>query len=401
MMAEGYKWQILVVDDRQADEIAELFDKNKDKYAPDEINIRKIEDFDEAIESIASSHFDLVILDIKDDSIDMDDGSELRGLEVYTKIKEIRFVPVIFYTALPEYAAQEENAFVSVIERGDTEKLLDSTKYYFVGGFTRLNRHLEIEQRKYMWEFVSENWKELTNDIFKDQENQYIQSELTYMLTRRLAYLLRTASVRNYIDSDDTSDSLNIHPIEMYLYPPQNDTLFPGDIVLEKENGEKYLVLTPACDIAQEKADHVLLVHIFEIINHSAIAEWKESDERVEEYKKQEKTIEKTQKELETAANKKKGEVKSLLNNRSSERYRILPGTFFLSTSVIDFQSLKVIPIAEKDNYDIICSLDSPFREQMSQYFSTYYGRIGTPDMNRKDFINKNIEELQKKIASE
>jgi hypothetical protein len=88
-----------------------------------------------------------------------------------------------------------------------------------------------------------------------------------------------------------------------------------------------------------------------------------------------------------------------ICNNRNAKvegkkfqpkRYIFLPETFFIPDLVIDFQALFQIPLDEIKNENRIASLDSPFAEAYVSQFSEYYGRLGTPDIN-KDFVYNRI----------
>ena len=214
-------------------------------------------------------------------------------------------------------------------------------------------------------------------------------AELAYLVARRVAYGLSRNSVREFLGIS----SKYINPLEMYLYPSPNDKCSPGDVVREKTTGSMWMVLTPACDFENEKAENVLLAHLNELTNHPLYKTWVDSNAKFAQIDNKHKDY----KIIETAFKDARGDVKSLVKDKKAERYKFIPGTFFLPNCVLDFQDLKNLPLNNQDEFEQICSLDSPFREEILHLFSRYYGRIGTPDINKDDVWTIVEESFKKK----
>jgi|SRR5438128_12629700 len=83
--------------------------------------------------------------------------------------------------------------------------------------------------------------------------------------------------------------------------------------------------------------------------------------------------------------------------NMQSERYKFLPGTFFLPDLIVDFQHLKALPCNELDRLEVITSLDSPYAESVLARFARYYGRLGTPDIDKQVVLSR----LQSSVENE
>jgi hypothetical protein len=64
------------------------------------------------------------------------------------------------------------------------------------------------------------------------------------------------------------------------------------------------------------------------------------------------------------------------------ERFMFLPGTNTFPDLVIDRQQLSTVAENQRDDFDRIASLDSPFAEKLGSLFARHYGRIGTPDLD-------------------
>src|SRR5688500_2248341 len=100
-MSIGTKWRLLVVEDNEtiASELLEAIPSFVDE--PDTATADLCKTFEAATERLTADRYDLIILDLKDDSAawDLSDESPA-GLKVFEELKKSRFVPVVFYTAL-------------------------------------------------------------------------------------------------------------------------------------------------------------------------------------------------------------------------------------------------------------------------------------------------------------
>ena len=114
----GMKWRFLIVEDkedsvRQLQEIAPAC-----VDAPDEVEVDVCSTFREAAARLKTERFDLLILDLKDDSdTTLEADSSPAGLVIFEELKKTRFVPVVFYTALAHKVRSEETSFVRVVEK--------------------------------------------------------------------------------------------------------------------------------------------------------------------------------------------------------------------------------------------------------------------------------------------
>ena len=81
------------------------------------------------------------------------------------------------------------------------------------------------------------------------------------------------------------------------------------------------------------------------------------------------------------------------------ERYKYLPGTFFLEDSVVDFQDIVAVSIADVSVLARVACLDSPFAEALLGRFTRYFGRLGTPDVS-KSAVFERLDLLRKRQSS-
>lgn len=365
------QWKVLVVEDMAdiAAQIRESADAGGWVAAPESMEVESCENFADALRRVTEIRFDLLILDLKDDREELPDEGELPGVKVFKEFQRHRFVPVIFYTALPNYVADRASAFVKVVEKtGGIVALRAAVHEVFKTHLPALARHIEDQQRKYMWEFVSDNW----GDFQKLNE----RIDLAYLLARHLASFLSGPAIKKFIHQLEGSadESGEVHPLEMYLVPPSNDVPLAGDIRKRREGEQTtyWVILTPSCDFENEKAETVLLAHCRPLVDFPAYIEW-----------------------LPNKADKSKlGNLKALMGDNppkaQPDRYKFLPGTFFLPDLVVDFQQTRCVAVTELANYEPVASLDSPYAEALSSKVGRYLGRVGAPNIDR-DFVLRRL----------
>jgi hypothetical protein len=75
--------------------------------------------------------------------------------------------------------------------------------------------------------------------------------------------------------------------------------------------------------------------------------------------------------------------------NTQAERFKFLPGTYFLPDSIVDFQKIRAVPCDEIKKLEVVASLDSPFAEAVLARFSRYFGRLGIPDIDKNIVLSR------------
>lgn len=370
-------WRVLIIEDDKNICSQVEADATLGKLLPDvgKMQAEVCRTFHSALALLDSTRFDFLILDLgKDqDAVSSEDASG--GLIIFEEIKKRRFVPVVFYTALAHHVRHLETAFVRVVEKTEgLPGLRREIKRVFETGLPNLLQHIEEEQRKYMWDFVENSWH--------DAKSCYEKADLTYLLARRLAHSLRECSVRRFLKAQGVptpgpEETKKIHPVEMYINPVVDSDLSTADILRGNINGENgyWLVLTPSCDFEHQRAQKVLMAKCFLLKEQT-------------EYTKYYKYVKGGNTPSKTAVD----ELSSLLSdNRKAqpERFKFLPGTFFVPDLVVDFQHLIQIPFTSTMTMERIASLDSPYSEALLARFARYYGRIGVPDVDIQIVIDR------------
>jgi CheY-like chemotaxis protein len=363
-------WRFLVVEDQAAiaDELLEAIPRFVDP--PDTAEGELCRTFPEAAGRLKSVLYDVLILDLKDDSSDWHlTEDEPAGIKIFDELKKTRFVPVVFYTALAHKVRSEQTSFVRVVEKTETiDRVKEEVRRVLATQLPALTRQIEEIQRSYMWDFVSANWRQF--DTAREK------GDLAYLLARRLALsfqrkaktmALRVSGEASLVDEQET-----IHPMQMYVYPPLGGRRSAGDILhgtIGSDEGH-WLILTPSCDFEQRgRLTRVIVAMCKPLAGHVEYCTWQQSNQADSEALK-----------CLIGDNRKKTQP---------ERFKFLPGTFFLPDLVVDFQELRAVPHGDVERLKAVASLDSPFAEAVSARFARYYGRLGTPDLDKDVVIGR------------
>lgn len=359
-------WRVLCIDDDEkiAEQVAEYFTSWRKDNPFEDLEVLTETDFDEGSRRLANERFDLVTLDLhgEKDPAPTDQDEEdpaQQGRQVLDRLRSTRFVPVIFYSGYADKISELQSAVVRVVKKGedDLAQVREAAKMIFATGLPRLIRHIDEEQRSYLWDTVDKQWSQFTSDDGDE--------ELPYLLARRLAARLNRESVKNLLNHEHD----HARPIEFYIYPPVAEKIKTGGIYGPDESGVYWIVATPACDFAQDKVERALLIGATKLSEYTHFTEWHKS---------------KWVPGQDDASNKKKNDYEKLsrlLRNNAGERCYFLPGTFFIPDLVADMQLLRQVTAADLEAMKQICRLDSSYREEFLLRVSKYYGRIGTPDL--------------------
>ncbi len=334
------------------------------------LSIDKLQDFEDALVAIENQRYDFVIIDVLlvDSSAER---TEEAGLKILESIRSRRFLPVVFYTAYPGKVEDLSSQLIKVIDKKDgVAKLIEAIKDIFNKRLPIVNRalvaHIEEIQRRYMWDFVAENWDEFGTSV----DN----AELAVLLARRLSVTLCRENIGKLVSAIDSGMQYDYepgkaHPVEYYLMPPVEDEFMTGDIFSHIEgDGKRYqILLNPCCDFDHNHVELALFANCSPLEGQSEYIELRSDPEDTD----------------------KQGKLKSLIKDRrqdsQSERFFFLPKAFSIPDMVVDFQRLTTLELSKlkemrsSGTYIRVASLDSPFAETLLNKFSHYYGRIGKP----------------------
>ena len=370
-------WQILVIDDEVeiCKQIQRHFEEEKLDDTERTIQITAKQDFKEAVELLETQKIDAIILDVRAE------GEPDAGIKTLNKIKETRFVPIVFYTANPNYVNELITSVIRVVEKTEGLDAIHSALKEMVStGIPAANRailrHVEHVQRDFMWN---------SHEILSAYHQEPDKLSIAFLMARRLAASLESTGVGRLAkdmgySGDQLLDGDTVHPMYFYIIPPIQNGLHTGALYRESDN-KFWVILSNACDLElrpvkneesqfYRKADHILLAECLPIQDQNEHEEWSS--------KKNKKTI----------ANFRK----LIANNRDGgqpERYFFLPAALGFSDLLVDVQSLKAVTAEMLEEMTPLAIIDSPFRESLISRFTRFYSRIGTPNINVEVILDR------------
>ena len=387
-------WRILVVDDDEdvAKTTAAFLARADDKSGKE---IRTIAEpsFKKALSTLREDNFDILILDVRDQGMLYPVSQNIDiGINVFQEIRSQKFLPIIFYTALPNLVMSLSNPpFVQIVSKGtedtrsktgilgDAEDILrDAVELVFDSGLPYLlqviRRHIDARTKDFMVDFLEKNWPAI-----KDRE-----SDLVHLLLRRLIVSLEggvsaLADALGY--SEDSDADGGIHATRFYVVPSTEDRRM-GDLLhgpsvrtMDDDNDDSaswYIILTPSCDLVADrvKADQVVLAECLLLEKFPDYQNW------MKENTKSTKT-------------RLINFLRSRPDKGQEDRYYYLPAAWQVPDLIVDFQRILYIDYAELEEYTKFASVDSPFAEALSSKFNRYMGRIGVPDLNFKVALDR------------
>lgn len=345
---------IIVEDDKALQEMyktsIEDFNIESEKYL---IVGCHLPDDNELPQILYDRHIDAIIIDL-----DWGTGSqENEGNRLVKKIYKDCRVPIFIVSGNLQLLDEDytESPIFKKYQRDeiDVQKLLSEIVDLYGTGYTNtLGNKSEIDNmlRKVFWEHMSSNitsWKEQEQNLKTQRMLRFAMTRINEMLT---------------VTTDNEHD--NYDALEFYIKPPIKDKPFTGDIITYDE--KKYIVITAACDMEQDKSDFVVLCQI-------DINSFNDLKNRI----KDESTFKKAEDQL-----------RSYVNN-SKPRYHLLPPCKLFFGGFVDFQTLMSVSKEDfQEKSSVIASINPVFHKDIQARFSHYYGRQGQPQLNQENIIS-------------
>lgn len=304
----------------------------------------------EAAEEILDSSFDGAIIDLKlHDDVD-------GGNKVISGIQNNYRIPIVVLTGTPSHLNEEESALLKLYLRdGGYDPVLEFLRGIFQTGLTQIlgGRGLfENALNSLFWNHIPKNIE------------HYIESNSDSSLTQVQLLRHTISHVNELLEHSIGGDS---NPAETYIYPSIRNKASEGAIIKNKESGRCFIVLTPACDISNNKADFLQIVSIREVYTMPEVTEILGAGEEL--------------------SNKKKDRLKSRINTlvrNKTGRYHYLPKFGpIISESVADFQNIQSISLdCFRDDFELLGNISGSFYKDLVDRFSSNYSRQGSPDYN-------------------
>jgi len=360
--------RVLVIEDNvdMAEGAKREIDDAFENDAEFEVSVDIEPDFTLGYERVNQGSYDIVVLDLRRDGAEDRREDQQAGRRTFGHIKDARFVPVIFWTALPEHVADENlPPFVTVLKKSDVEKIPDLIRGAINSGAVGVMRDIESDVaevlRKHMWDELAPNWDE------------YMQgggaAGVAQVLITRLARTLEA----------DQTQAFTSHPNHRYLYPAATTMRGPGDVLREKRDEETlwWVVLTPACDFVPRKdgrmnAERIVLAHAGPLKEAEKYKSWSGKPADADKWISLRRNI--------------------LMSTQN--RFCYLPALRDIPDLVVDLQHLRSIAAEDLREFDAVASLATPYAEALLVQHSHYAGRIGIPDLDSEVVKERLLAEL-------
>jgi hypothetical protein len=307
----------------------------------------------EALEKISNEYFDAAFIDLNLSKTDDDEGKEL-----VEAIKNNTRYPIYIVSGQIQNIDHEfNNKFISKHDKSivKTDELLSEIFKIYKTGLTNVLGSKGIIEKcleDIFWNHFSESKEHWLNHTLHGVELEKTISR--YTLTHLLEYLHL---------NDDGTEIKNVDPSEMYIKPNVKNALYPGSIL--KKDDTKYLVLSPACDIAQGNCECITLIKLTELFN---LEDLSNLNQKMKELKVNIEKFMKKEKELEL-------EIKSKIDIEILNQFKL---------NLIDYEKIK--------NLIILNSISEFKKDFISKFNGTKFEELRTNILN----IYKESKKLEK-----
>jgi hypothetical protein len=348
-------FHVLIIEDKKSlaqdvkREIADHFDGEDDPRLVVDIET----DFEEGYMRVRSGAYDLIVLDVRRDETEDAEADIDAGRRAFSQIRNARFVPVIFWTALPDEVVDVlYPPLITVTKKTKMQdvplRIREAIDSGAVSAMKSVGESVENVIRQHMWEEVAPNWSEYKENAFES---------ISQVLITRLARMLE----------GENSQKFTSHPHHRYVYPPVASLRRPGDVLRKMVDGsaEWYVVLTPACDFVPRRdgtpnAEFVVLARARSLMDFEKYIKWRANPEDDSKW----------------------SSLRQSLLMATHTRYSYLPAFRKIPDLVIDLQEVSSMRFGELGDFEAVASMAPPFAEALISQYSHYVGRIGIPDLD-------------------
>lgn len=372
--------RILIVEDHQPDiqsykdAIRTVNEEYSDKFKV-EPQFRTTKD--EGLKAIQEMKDELhgAILDLKlstGEPVDVNEGNELID-QIYEKLR----FPVLVLTNTPNGvdAKFKKSTFLEVIEKTAilyTDALRRLIDIYETGIIKILGRKGLIEEKLdgIFWKNIATTLPEWIS--IEKSERRLLRYTLTHL--------------QEHLEIDDDGHGYDLfHPIESYIIPSIKMHFCTGDIlVLKSEPQTRFIILTPACDLAPHggapKAKDVLLAEIQPFSNGLFADKVNCAKKEADDENEKKKVLQARE------------DLRKLIANNYSPKYYYLPNVSLTKGGLINFQKLRSVRFSQLPNdYEKAATVAPQFVKDIIARFSFYYSRQGSPDFNVDAIENEHL----------
>lgn len=346
-----------------------------------------------ASKALESSYFDGAIIDMNL----ADSGDE--GNQALDVIRQhLKRIPVAIYTGTPNVADNSDDIpLIDVFKKGDAtyEQLIYKFWDIYNTGLTKIMGGKGLIEQSLSQIFIKHLLPRISPAKISPEPTVSEKSNWVYYAEEdpdntEKALLRHTL---NHLIHELYKSSENCYPEEMYIHLPNLEQdqvkVDTGCILQNKDNNKFYIVLSPACDLAEREGgvcntDRALLVEI-QMLEDILSGDYFISN--CHDGKKLKKRYLKSNSESprEYLSKQQDNDLIKYQRNTKNLYYCWLPKTScFNNGAVINFRRVSTYSQEELDksfNSPVI-QVTSPFLKDIISRFSSYYARQGQPDIN-------------------
>ena len=341
-----------------------------------------------ASKALESSYFDGAIIDMKL----ADSGDE--GNQALDVIRQhLKRIPVAIYTGTPDVADNSDDIpLIDVFKKGDAtyEQLIYKFWDIYNTGLTKIMGGKGQIEQSLSQIFIKHLLPKISPESTVSEKSNWVSYAEEDPDNTEKALLRYTL---NHLIHELYKSSENCYPEEMYIHLPNLEQdqvkVDTGCILQNKDNNKFYIVLSPACDLAEREegvcnTDRALLVEI-QMLEDILSDDYFISN--CHNGKKLKKRYLKSNSESprEYLSKQQDNDLIKYQRNTKNLYYCWLPKTScFNNGAVINFRRVSTYSQEELDksfNSPVI-QVASPFLKDIISRFSSYYARQGQPDIN-------------------
>ena len=343
-----------------------------------------------ASKALESSYFDGAIIDMKL----ADSGDE--GNQVLDVIRQhLKRIPVAIYTGTPDVADETDIPLIGLFKKADMtyKELIYKFWDIYKTGLTKIMGGKGQIEQSLSQIFIKRLLPEISTKPTASEKSNWVSYAEENSDDTEKALLRHTL---NHLIHELYKSSENCYPEEMYIHLLEQaqpgvrvDT---GCILKEKTQNKFYIVLSPACDLAEREGggcntDRALLVEIQmleDILSNEFFIIDSNNNKKLTK-RNPNKTDSQTDSQGEYLSKNKEQDLIKYHSNTKNLYYFWLPKTrYFNNGAVINFRRVSTYSQEELDesfNGPVI-QVASPFLKDIISRFSSYYARQGQPDIN-------------------
>ena len=359
-------------------------DNKKKKWC---IQLETHANIEDASKALESSYFDGAIIDMKLD----DSGNE--GNQALDVIRQhLKRIPVAIYTGTPDGADVTDIPLIGLFKKADTtyDELIYKFWDIYKTGLTKIMGGKGQIEQSLSQIFIKHLLPKISPESTVSEKSNWVSYAEEDPDNTEKALLRYTL---NHLIHELYKSSENCYPEEMYIHLPNLEQdqvkVDTGCILQNKDNNKFYIVLSPACDLAEREGgecntDRALLVEIQmleEILSDDYFISNCHGGKKLK--KRYLKSNPESPKEY--LLKQQDNDLIKYQRNTKNLYYCWLPKTScFNNGAVINFRRVSTYSQEELDesfNSPVI-QVSSPFLKDIISRFSSYYARQGQPDIN-------------------